>query len=295
MKSVKATVAVVIFSMILIAVLAYVLVSHNKPIQASENYKIVKTWPLARELEEISAITWLSDNTIACVQDEDGLIFIYDLQQSKIIDRINFAGPGDYEGIAVINDDAYVMRSDGRLYKVSRFRESEQKSTSHFQTNFTARNDMESLATDANGNMLLTIPKKKDKNENSKGIYQINPTTEKTSTSPFITIKMNDSLFSRDEQKAVRTRFSPSDIAVHPQTGDFYMIEGIHPKLMVLDREGSVRDIIFLDTKNFAQPEGITITPEGRIFIANEGNAGIATIHEVNIVIDGDIQLTEKQ
>jgi len=73
------------------------------------------------------------------------------------------------------------------------------------------------------------------------------------------------------------------------------MIEGIHPKLMVLDREGSVRDIIFLDTKNFAQPEGITITPEGRIFIANEGNAGIATIHEVNIVIDGDIQLTEKQ
>ncbi|WP_055412478.1 SdiA-regulated domain-containing protein [Nonlabens sp. YIK11] len=283
MKNVKLTVALVVIGMVLVAVFAYLMVSHQKPMAASTNYEIVKTWPLQRELEEISGITWLTDNTIACIQDENGLIYIYDLAQGRVVDRINFAGDGDYEAIAVMDDDAFVMRSDGRLFKVARFRESEQKTTTYFQTNFTHKDDMESLALNANGDLLLTIPKQTNNTEDRKGIYEIDPQTKLTSSSPTIEIKINDSLFSKNEQRAVRTRFSPSDMAVHPQTGDFYLLEGVHPKLVVLDQKGLVKDIIFLDSKNFAQPEGIAISPTGRIYIANEGNAGIATIHEVII------------
>ena len=76
----------------------------------SLNLTISNTWELPEELNEISGIAWLQGNTFACVQDEEGYIFIYDLDQEKITTKIKFAGPGDYEGIAINGEDAYEIR-----------------------------------------------------------------------------------------------------------------------------------------------------------------------------------------
>ena len=39
----------------------------------------------------------------------------------------------------------------------------------------------------------------------------------------------------------------------------------------------------FLDEDDFAQPEGITFSPEGRLFISNEASGGTPNVHEVEI------------
>ena len=44
-----------------------------------------KTYTLPATLNEISGITILNNNEIACVQDELGIIYIYDLKEGKII------------------------------------------------------------------------------------------------------------------------------------------------------------------------------------------------------------------
>ena len=44
--------------------------------------------------------------------------------------------------------------------------------------------------------------------------------------------------------------------------------------LMVLDRNGKVLDLQDLDNKLFLQPEGICFSPQGDLFISNEGRGG---------------------
>ena len=58
------------------------------PKTLNDNYSIIKKWELPEILNEVSGISWLSENTIACVEDEDGIIFIYDLKKQKIIQQI---------------------------------------------------------------------------------------------------------------------------------------------------------------------------------------------------------------
>lgn len=54
---------------------------------------------LPKVLHEISGLTDIDDHTIACVQDEEGLVFIYDLRKNEIKHQFAFGQPGDYEGI----------------------------------------------------------------------------------------------------------------------------------------------------------------------------------------------------
>ena len=66
------------------------------------NYEILQKWDLPAVLDEISGIAWMGEHRIACVQDEDGIIFIYNLQTSKIEDKIEFSSGADFEGITVL-------------------------------------------------------------------------------------------------------------------------------------------------------------------------------------------------
>ncbi|AWH74595.1 hypothetical protein DCS32_10630 [Dokdonia sp. Dokd-P16] len=249
--------------------------------KSEEDYTIVKTWKMPKILNEVSGISWISENTIACVEDEDGIIFIYDLKKEKVIQEITFAGSGDYEGVTVNGNDAYVMRSDGLIYEILRFRESEPKTTT-FQTAFTASNNIETLTLDAKRNSLVITPKDRDRKDGFKGLYYIPLDSKTMDAKPAIRINMDDKAFKDYQKKKVYHTFNPSDVAIHPATGDYYVLEGKNPKIAILDSDGTIKKVYKLDKDNFAQPEGITFSPDGRLFISNEARKDEATIVEVD-------------
>ena len=41
-------------------------------------------------LEEISGISWTGKGTLACIQDEDGIIYCYNLEKEKIVSKAKF-------------------------------------------------------------------------------------------------------------------------------------------------------------------------------------------------------------
>ena len=41
-----------------------------------ESYKIIRKWEMPEDLNEISGIAYLSKDRVACVQDEEGILFI---------------------------------------------------------------------------------------------------------------------------------------------------------------------------------------------------------------------------
>lgn len=244
--------------------------------------KISQIWDLPQELNEISGIAWLDGNTFACVQDEDGFIFIYNLDENKITDKIEFAGNGDYEGIAINGENAYIMRSDGVVYEVQDFKTSHKK-VEEFKTQFTDKNNIESLTFDAKNKRLLTAPKDKGlKKDSYKGVYQIPLDQKAMDITPIVKIDMNEKAFDSFKNKKIHKTFNPSDIAIHPKTNAMYVLDGKNPKFLVLKSSGELVSVQPLDENKFPQPEGITFSDDGRLFISNEANDGPATIVEIN-------------
>lgn len=272
---------------IVIVVLAfqYVAVDQESPIQEkSLEYSITQRWEMPSYLSEISGIAWLPDGTMACVQDEEGVIFIYDLKKEKVTSNINFAGSGDYEGIAVKGETAYVMRSDGKMFEIARFRESGKIKTLSYDTGFSSKNNMETLTLSADGKSLITAPKDRDKSDEFKGLYKIDLTSRLLDAEPTVSIDMQDTALENYLRKKVYKTFSPSDIAVHPKTGQYYVLEGINPKLVILDKKGAVSRVIKLDKDEFSQPEGITFSTDGKLYISNEAGKENANILEVKLL-----------
>src|SRR5690606_40646251 len=70
-----------------------------------------KKFELHESLNEISGITDINNNRIACIHDEDGIIFILDLSSGEIVSQFRFAGEGDYEGITRVDQTFYVLQS----------------------------------------------------------------------------------------------------------------------------------------------------------------------------------------
>ncbi|MBA6154473.1 SdiA-regulated domain-containing protein [Gelidibacter maritimus] len=246
-----------------------------------DNYTILETWELPDALDEVSGIVWVDDNTLACVQDENGIIYVYDLYESSIKEEIPFAGNGDYEGIALNKIDLFVMRSDGLLYEINNWREANRTISAH-ETGFKSSHNMESLVYSPNDSSLLTAPKDKDSDDSFKGIYKISMTDKSVDLdAPTYKIDLNADALSKYRSKKLRKTFNPSEIAVHPITKDIYVLEGKNPKLMILDQQGALKTVLKLDEINFPQPEGMTFSTDGELYISNEAAGGSATIHLV--------------
>jgi len=236
------------------------------------HYTISQRWELPSHLVEISGIDWLEDDKIVAVQDEEGIIFIYNLNDKKIEEKIEFGGPGDYEGIAVNTKDAYVLRSDGVIFEVTDFRDAERTVTS-YKTFFTAEQDMESLEWDPDGNRLLIVPKAFDQNSDQyKGIYAFSLHTKEMQPDPIYKIYMADKILKRFRKNELNKTFRPSDMAINPTNGDIYFLEGTNPKLLIMDADGKLKNAYGLDKRLFRQPEGITFSPDGILYISSEGN-----------------------
>jgi len=251
-----------------------------------ETYTIVRKWEMPVDLNEISGIKWISEDKIACIQDEEGIIFIYNLATNLVEKKINFAKSGDYEGITTADSTAYVMESSGLLFEIKNYLNANFQ-TNQYQIPFSGRNNMESIVTDSVHNRLLFTVKDIDPNsKNYKGIYAFDLETKKTKTLPLLKIPLDDPIFKSkdaDDDVDLFSNFFPSDIAINPQNGHLYILEAKNPQLLIMDTLGKLLKLHKLYKESFPQPEGITFAPDGTLYISNEGKNGTANILEVEL------------
>ncbi|HVG41709.1 MAG TPA: SdiA-regulated domain-containing protein [Chitinophagaceae bacterium] len=240
---------------------------------------VLQTWNMPSSLLEISGISYIGNNRFACVQDELGKIYIYNISSSKVEKEIPFGPMGDYEGIAVVGSTAYVLRADGRIFEVKNY-ESNPTVTQHV-TSLTVKQDVEGITYDKKNNrLLLAIKGKEANNSDYKGIYGFDLATKKLGVTPVYKIDLNQTIFTNARGK---NKLEPSDIDIHPITGDLYITEGATPKLFIMGADGSYKNIYNLSNEIFPQPEGIAFTPTGELFISNEGRKGTGTILKIAI------------
>jgi uncharacterized protein YjiK len=246
----------------------------------SNAVKVEETWKLPSILKEVSGIAFLEPDKIACVQDERGSIYIFNLKESHIEKEIKFAGKGDYEGLAIKDNIAYVLESNGVIYRIADFLNSAKVES--FETFFSSKNNMEGLFYDRSQDRLLLAVKSKDPNSNDqKGIYAAQLPSLQVNEKPVFKLTFKEEIFDDIREKDIGETFFPSEVAIDPSSGEVLILEGREPRLLILDPSGVPKNLFRLNRKLFPQPEGLTYDTSGNLYISNEGKP--ATIHRVTL------------
>ena len=245
---------------------------------------VTKKWEMPRQLIEISDLSYIDDKRIACVQDELGTIFIYNIASSLVEKEIPFGAAGDFEGLAVVGETAWVLRSDGKLFEVSNMNAAK-PSVKEFTTNLTIKQDSEGLCYDKKNNrLLIAIKGAEPGTEHYKGIYAFDLSSKKMDQQPVFKIDLLNKVFGANGSgKKKKGSMNPSGIAIHPLTGDMYITDGRDPKLLIIDAAGTIKKLYSLNSNEFTQPEGITFNSAGDLFISNEGTKHPGNILQVKI------------
>lgn len=231
-------------------------------------------------LEEISGLDFVSEGLLACIQDEDGKLFLYDYHEKKIKTSIKFSRQGDYEGIAVVKDTAYSVRSNGNIYRFAINTEDREVYADEIETPLSRSNDVEGLAFDDVHNRLLLVCKGKsdlkDHKIKGKAIFAYDLEKGKFIKKPIFTITKSKIKSFLEEHKdnvyeEKRINFNPSGIALHPINKKYYIIASTGKLLIVTDKKGNIEATYPIAPGILGQPEGICFAPNGDMFISSEG------------------------
>lgn len=247
---------------------------------SAAGYDIVQKWELPEELNEVSAIEWIGDQKVAAVQDEDGIIFIYDLDSGKIEKEISFGSGGDYEGLSISEGTAYVLRSDGTVFEIKNYM-GQDPEVSPLKTNLSEIKDIdvEGLSLDKANNRLLLAVKEDKQDKKARGVYTYDLKQRKSNGQPVFRIKLSNPVL----KGKAKGKFNPSEIEIHPKTGDYYILDAKNLSLVIAGKDGQPKSVQPLDKSDFSQPEGLTFTPDGTLYISNEAGDGPANILQISL------------
>jgi uncharacterized protein YjiK len=254
----------------------------------------VKKIYLPSILEEVSGQALVNEEIIIFIQDEEGDLFFYNLKEERLIKRVDFGKDADYEDVALVGDQVYVLRSNGKLYRLKHYDDEEEIKTKEIETRLSKKNNCEGLCYDPVEKRLLIALKGDPEVDDDqdfdgyKAIYAFDFEKEKVSKSPAYLIELkkikdleNASLYEKWSHRIAETfeesgdiRFQPSAIAIHPITDQIYILASVGKALVVMDRSGKLVSVQQLDKWKFVQPEGIAFGADGTLYISSEGDGG---------------------
>ena len=216
---------------------------------------------LPNNLKEISGLTYYKDDKLLCVQDEEAVVYVYDTKKQNVVQDFGFGGYGDFEGIEYVNGEIYVLESNGNLFRFK----PESSQIGRTQTDLPAKTEVEGLGYEPKTKRLLIAVKKGGGASSDKAIYSF----DLLNKAVFKDMQLNDTQL---EGAGIDPKtYKPSGVAVHPVTGEWYVLISAGKRLLITNRKAQILYSEPLDSKLFPQPEGICFAPNGDLYIASEG------------------------
>ncbi len=246
-----------------------------------------RTYELPAELNEISDLAMAADSkSLWGVTDELGTVYRIDLADGGIAESHDFGPRGDYEALVLLNGTLIVGASDGLLF----FLGGPDAGTRTLDTTLGPACNMEGMAYDPSRRKTLLLCKtelpKLPKGRKSFGIYAMNPETNAVVREPVIVLPrqaIDDYVGTHGNDPSLKSNmgeeFAPSAIAVHPKTGQLYLLSARGAMLVVLEPTGTVVKVAGLNPLMHAQPEGIAFGADGTMYISNETRGAHAMLY----------------
>lgn len=232
----------------------------------------LQQWKLPKALKEISGLALTSDDRLFAVGDEAAIVYELDYREGKIIKAFTLGEPavrGDFEGIAHLESRFYLVTSDGLLYAADEGNKGDNVQFELYNTGLGKRCEIEGLAQDRRANTLLLVCKTSRARIPGAGlsIFAWSPAIKDFLAEPEIAIPERDIAKSLNKK-----RVNPSGIAVDPESANLYVIAARQRAIIEMKPNGELVDAIILPLKRrHRQAEGIEISSDGKLLIADEG------------------------
>jgi hypothetical protein len=240
------------------------------------NPSIVK---LPGYLDEISGIAYYpKDKGVFAINDEKGWLYKINFSKNMPIQRWKYAKGEDFEDLALVDSIFYVLQSSGKITEF-KFYTPDSVRMNEYESGLPGNNEFEILYYDKERNQLVLLCKDCDADDkNTLSSLAFDLASHKFLPSPpyVIDVRKIETLM---QQKKVK--FKPSAAAIHPITGELFIVSSVNKVLVIADRNGVPKKVHKISPRLYKQPEGLAFTPEGHLLISNES----ADIGAANILI----------
>lgn len=269
------------------------------PIAGEYNYASpTETIILPDTLREVSGVTILDSNTVAFIQDENGILFTYSLREKRITNQQPFAIDGDYEEITRVGKTLYILRSDGTIFEIADY-ENAASNVDTFNTGIPAADNEGLCYNKANNRLLIACKSKLDKtagNKDTRAIYGFDLTTKTLSNEPVYNFDLKDiKKFAEDKNLDIPQskkkgkngggpdiKFKTSAIDIHPITKKLYLLSAADHMLFIFNLNGKLEDMEVLDKDRYNKAEGLSFFSNGDMLITNEAQNKKPTLLRLN-------------
>ncbi len=231
------------------------------------NLSSPKVLDLPPSLDEISGLAYYSkDTSVFAIIDEGGILFKISLNNPTNIKSWEFGKKRDYEDLLLIDSTFYVLVSNGNLVKINFENNSVVTDKIDFPDASKKKNEFEAIIKINDSTLAIICKECEDDKKTNVSSYLINLNDTAEPFKTYIDFSMQQLI----NKTGMKGKFKPSAAAVHPLTGEIYIISSIQHLLLITDSEGRFKEVYKLDPGIYKQPEGIAFTPQGDMIISNE-------------------------
>ncbi len=243
----------------------------------SHDQDAFKQWKLPKKLREISGLALTPDERLLAVNDEKAIVYELDYHDGRIIKSFAFGDPvvrADFEGIAVLQDKIWLMTSDGLLFAAVEGRDGRHVRYKKYDTGHGDYCELEGLAQDRAAETLILACKQAKSKNNELMLFEWSASNSGIEHVRDVVVPERSIAGMIDKK-----RINPSGIAIDPQTGERVLVAARQRAVVRLTADGVLSEaIIRLKKGRHKQAEGIEMTRDGRLLIADEGSGGRARL-----------------
>ncbi len=232
-------------------------------------------------LREISGIAWDSKNNVfLAISDASDKLFFLEKENKTITAEFKFGDKDDYEDVAILNGNTYILRSDGMITKFIKDSSGKTYGLEAGKINLSGTNDFETMYSDPARNALVLICKNcKSDDAGSVSAFAFYPDSIGFASKPIYVI---NAAKVKELSPFKTAKFQPSAAAIHPILNKLFILSSASHQLAIADLDGNVESVFKLSPKLFPQPEGITFIDKGRekgnMYISNEAKTSKPTM-----------------
>ena len=236
----------------------------------------IAMWILPPELREISGLTLTSDDRMFAHEDEEGTVYQIDPKTGIVVKRFSLEGnpKGDFEAIAAVETDLYLLESNGKLFKFKEGPEGARVPFAKYDTRLGHECSFESLAYEPDSSRLLlackTVSAKSLKDD--LVIYRLPQPITDSSSVTMLAIPIAEVIGAHGLKG-----FNPSDMAVDPATGNYVLVASQQKAMAVITPGGEVVRSEALPGGH-QQAEGVAISRDSILIISDEARHKPAAI-----------------
>ncbi|HEX8609260.1 MAG TPA: SdiA-regulated domain-containing protein, partial [Pedobacter sp.] len=188
--------------------------------------------------------------------------------------NVRFASKGDFEDLALIDSSVIALRSDGSVFIFS-IKEMEKKETKKVNEikKLIPKAEYEGIFADQQSKDVYVLCKNCPQDKKNKQVsgYRLRYDGLAKRLDSVDTFVVSLEALPQLNPK-LKANLSPSAIAKHPSTNEWFILSTANKLLVVTDLAWKVKTVHKLNSSVFNQPEGLAFDNQSNLFICNEGD-----------------------